>query len=70
VLSFTVQRAQVDPAFKAPYVYAAIELEEGPMMVSNVVNCSPDGVRIGMPVRVVYRPISEHYTLPLFEPAA
>ncbi len=69
VLSFTIQRAPSDPAFAVPYVYAVIDLEEGPVMVSNVVNCAPEDVRIGMPVRVMFRPISEQYTLPLFEPA-
>lgn len=68
VLSFTVQRVPSDPAFAVPYVYAAIELDEGPVMVSNVVNCAPDAARIGLPVRVVLRRISERYTLPLFEP--
>jgi len=51
-----------------PYVYAAIELDEGPMMASNVVNCPPEAVYVGMPVRVVLRAITEHYTLPLFGP--
>jgi uncharacterized OB-fold protein len=69
VLSFTIQRIQSDPAFPVPYVYAVVDLAEGPMMVSNIVNCAPEAVRIGMPVRIVFRPISEHYTIPLFEPA-
>lgn len=68
VLSFTVQRAAADPAFPTPYVYAVIELDEGPVMVSNVVHCSPEAVRIGMPVRVVFRSIAGEWTLPLFEP--
>ncbi|MGQ0549347.1 MAG: Zn-ribbon domain-containing OB-fold protein [Armatimonadota bacterium] len=68
VFAFTVQRAQHDPAFPTPYVYAAIELHEGPMMVSTVVNCRTDAVLIGMPVRVVFRPIGRRYTLPSFEP--
>ena len=68
VFAFTVQHAQHTPAFPVPYVYAAIELDEGPMMASNVVNCPPEAVYVGMLVRVVLRAITEHYTLPLFGP--
>lgn len=68
VFTFTVQRVQHSPTFPVPYVYAAIELDEGPMMVSNVVNCPPESVHIGLPVRVIVRSITEQYALPLFEP--
>ncbi|MGH2372914.1 MAG: Zn-ribbon domain-containing OB-fold protein [bacterium] len=69
VLTYTIQRVPHDPAFSVPYVYAIIELDEGPVMVSNIVHCPPEAVRIGMPVRVVLRRITKEYTLPLFEPA-
>jgi hypothetical protein len=68
VFAFTIQQTQHDPAFPVPYVYASIELDEGPMMVSNVVHCAAEAVRVDMPVRVVFRPITAEYTLPLFEP--
>ena len=68
VFTFTVQRVQHSPAFPVPYVYAVIELDEGPMMGSNVVNCPPESVHIGLPVRVTVRPITDQYALPLFEP--
>lgn len=53
-----------------PYVLAVIELAEGPRMISNVVDISPEEVRIGMKVRVTFQPISETITLPLFRPVA
>lgn len=68
VFAFTVQRAQHDPAFPIPYVYAAIELDEGPMMASTVVNCLPEAVFVGMPVRVVFRSIGQDFAVPCFEP--
>jgi hypothetical protein len=37
-------------------------------MVSNVVNCPPERVDIGMPVRVVFERISDEIALPKFEP--
>lgn len=68
VFAFTVQRAQHDSAFPTPYVYAVIELDEGPMMPSTVVNCPSEAVFVGMPVSVVFRPIGREYAVPCFEP--
>ena len=42
-----------------PYVVAIVELEEGAKVVSQVVDCSPDDVRIGMSVEVTFRKIRE-----------
>jgi hypothetical protein len=69
VLAHTVQRVQFDPAFPAPYVYAVIELEEGPVMPGNVVRCAPEDVRVGMPVRVAFRRLTDDAAIPEFEPA-
>jgi uncharacterized OB-fold protein len=60
------------PAFKddTPYVYALIQLDEGPVISSNIINCSPESVHIDMPVRVVFRDVEEiSMTIPYFEPA-
>ena len=54
VFSFTVVRQAIHPTFSAnvPYVVADIELEEGPIMTSNVTDVPAEAVRIGMPVEV------------------
>lgn len=59
-----------------PYVYALIELDEGPLMSSNIVECEPSQVYVGMPVEVVFedrRTISGGeevtFTLPKFRPS-
>ncbi len=54
VFSFTVVRHAFHPSFldKVPYVLADIELEEGPIITSNVTDVPVDDVRIGMPVSV------------------
>ncbi len=44
---------------QAPYVLAIVKLEEGPMLTSQIVNVDPKDVKIGMPVRLVFRKISE-----------
>lgn len=56
VYSFTVIRAPPDgfEAF-APYIIGVIELSEGPRLTSQIVDCNPDEVQIGMPVEVCFR---------------
>ena len=56
------------PAYQPPYVYALVELEEGPLFGSNVVGCDPGEVRIGMPVEVVFEDTGDGITLPKFKP--
>ena len=72
IISFNVTRVAMRPAFKdeTPYVYALIQLSEGPIISSNIINCLPESVHIDMPVRVVYRDVAEiNLTIPYFEPA-
>jgi uncharacterized OB-fold protein len=41
-----------------PYLVALVTLEEGPRMVSNILNCPMDEVRIGMPVTLTFQDTS------------
>ena len=70
IYSFTVINRAPSPAFAAavPYVVGAVKLAEGPHLMTNVVGIAPDDVRVGMPVKVVFRKFSEEITLPMFEP--
>ena len=70
VYSYTVVHRAPSPAFagELPYVVALIELEEGPHLMSNVVNCAPDAVRIGMRVKAVFRDFEDGTVLPVFAP--
>lgn len=70
VFAFNVHHQAFHPGFaqELPYVYALIELEEGPMFGSNIVGCQPQEVHIGMPVEVVYEEITPEFTLPKFRP--
>jgi hypothetical protein len=47
-----------------------VQLEEGPRMMTNLVNTpqTPEALRLDMPVRVVFQRLSDAITLPLFEP--
>ncbi|MCZ6891281.1 MAG: OB-fold domain-containing protein, partial [Chloroflexi bacterium] len=52
-----------------PFNTAYIELDEGPKIMSNIVDC-PDGeITCDMPVRVVFDDVTDEITLPRFTPA-
>ncbi len=76
VYSFTVIRQVVgraaSKAFEpdVPYVVAWVDLEEGPRMISNVIGCPVEDVKIGMKVSVVFEQQSPEIWLPKFKPAA
>jgi uncharacterized OB-fold protein len=64
-----VHRAPSDAwAADVPYVFAIVELVEGPMMPTNIVGCNPEAVRIGMPLRIDYRDVTDDVSLPMFAP--
>ncbi|AEF96975.1 Zn-ribbon domain-containing OB-fold protein [Methanotorris igneus] len=43
----------------APYIIAIVELEEGPKVTAQIVDCDKDEIYIGMPVEAVFRRIKE-----------
>jgi uncharacterized OB-fold protein len=52
-----------------PYAIAYVELEEGPRMMTNIVDCDLDSIRIGQKVKVVFKPSEGGPPLPMFAPA-
>src|SRR5262249_3736787 len=71
VYTYTVVHRPVSEAWveDTPYVIAMIKLAEGPFMMSNVIDCRPSDVRIGLPVHVTFRDVTDDVTLPYFRPA-
>lgn len=71
VYSYTVDRRGTAAAFaaKAPYVIAIVELDEGPHMTTNIVECAIEDVRIGMRVEAVYEGVTDEITMVKFRPA-
>lgn len=53
-----------------PYVLAYVELDEGPRIMTNVVECDPAEVRIDLPVEVRFDDTGEGTALPRFRPLA
>jgi uncharacterized OB-fold protein len=71
VYSFIIVRRQYHPGFAKdlPYTVAIIETAEGARMLSNVIGCKPEAVKIGMPVEVTFEDVSGEFALPKFKPA-
>jgi hypothetical protein len=69
--TFGIMHQQYHPAFAdvIPYNYALVELEEGPRLVTNIVGCPHDELRIDMPVEAVFDDVSDETTLVRFRPA-
>jgi uncharacterized OB-fold protein len=70
VYSFTVSRRGEGPYKEAaPYVLAYVQLEEGPRVLTNIVDCDVDAVAVDQPVTVVFDDTGEGNALVRFTPA-
>jgi uncharacterized OB-fold protein len=65
--------ARPAPGFEneLPYAIAIVQLDEGPHLMSNIVNTeiTPQNLKAGMPLEVVFEEVNETITLPKFQPA-
>jgi uncharacterized OB-fold protein len=64
IYSYSVMR-RVD----VPYAVAYVTLEEGPTLMTNIVDCDLDRLKIGQAVRVVFKATDGGPPLPMFTPA-
>lgn len=71
VFSFVVFHRAYHPAWKdrTPYNVCLIELEEGPMMLSNVVGIENAALTVGQPVVVAFQSLDETLAIPVFQRA-
>ncbi|MFL2634872.1 MAG: Zn-ribbon domain-containing OB-fold protein [Dehalococcoidia bacterium] len=73
VYSYTVVHRSADVRFQEiasqePYVFALIELDEGPKLISNLINVDIENIVIGTPVQIIFEKINDEITLPKFAP--
>lgn len=68
IYSYTVPRIPILPAYReeVPYVVALVELEEGPRIMANILDCDPEEVSIDAPVEVVFQDVTDEVSLPQF----
>jgi uncharacterized protein len=52
-----------------PYAIAYVELAEGPRIMTNIVNCDLDNIKVGQSVRLVFKPSDGGPPVPMFAPA-
>jgi len=73
VFTFIVVRHPLNPraADYVPFMPAAIDADGAPgiRFISNVVDCEPEDVKIGMRVKVVWNHVNDALTLPFWAPA-
>ncbi|GAP38106.1 OB-fold domain-containing protein [Piscinibacter sakaiensis] len=52
-----------------PYAIAYVRLDEGVTMLTNIVDCDLDALRIGQRVKVCFKPTEGDGAMPMFTPA-
>ncbi len=63
VYSYSVMRR-----VPVPYALAYVTLDEGVTMMTNIVDCDLDAIRIGQRVRLVFKPSEGGPPVPMFTP--
>jgi uncharacterized protein len=58
------------PGFTPPYSIAVVELEEGPRMMTNIIECpqTPEALQLDMALTVTFAAVSDQISLPQFKP--
>jgi hypothetical protein len=64
IYSYSVMRR-----VEVPYVIAYVTLDEGVTVMTNIVDCDPDAVRIGQRVKVKFQPTDGGPPVAMFTPA-
>lgn len=69
--SYVINHRPAAPGFTPPYAIAVVTLEEGPRMMTNIVDCpqTPEALVLDMPLEVKFEKLDDAITLPLFAPA-
>ena len=53
---------------EVPYNVIQVQVEEGPIMISNMVECKNEDIKCDMRVEIVFDHVTEAVTLPKFKP--
>lgn len=71
VYTFVVFRHAYNDSWRerVPYTVAIVELDEGVMMIGDIIGIAPEQVTVGMPVRVDFESQTPELTVPRFVPA-
>lgn len=68
IVSFTIVHRAPHPAFTPPYVVALVRLDEGPVLLTNLVTDDLDALACEQPVHLTWEALPDGRHLPLFTP--
>lgn len=59
------------PGMKPPFAVAVVQLEEGPRMMANIMECeqTPEALVLDMPLEATFEKVTDDITLPQFKPS-
>ncbi len=68
VFTWVVATRSMHPAFPSepPAAPVVVETDEGVRLVTEIVDCAPQDLTLGMPVEVVFDDVTDEVTLPRF----
>jgi hypothetical protein len=69
VYSYSVVWRPPSPKFQVPYVVAIVALDEGFMMLANIIGCNHESVSVSLPVVAEFHPVGNEMCLPYFAPS-
>ena len=70
IYSYTIIHQNKSPEYvnDTPYNVAIVQLEEGPRLMSNIVDSDSVEMRVELPVTVIFDQVTDSITLPRFRP--
>ena len=70
IYSYTIIHQNKSPEFinDTPYNVAIVQLEEGPRMLSSIVDTAPAELQVDLPLSVVFEKVTDSISLPRFRP--
>jgi uncharacterized OB-fold protein len=72
LFTWTCVRRNLSPVFsiRGPYIVALVEFDEAPgfYLTTNLVECQPEDLQIGMPLEVIFQKVDDKITMPIFKP--
>lgn len=66
IISWTVFHKTYLPAYPAPHLVIAVQLKEGPILVSNMAYSDLERLRLDLPVRMIYADHPDGHIIPSF----
>jgi uncharacterized protein len=70
IYTFTIMHQVYHPGWEGdvPYNISWIKLDEGPILISNIIGCKKEDLFIGMRVQAAFEEVTPDITLPKFKP--